>query len=79
MIGLLDIYCNLSTLYGVNWLCLCGGLRLQFLVRREGSISQERKTYLTQWSRALLEKLTGLQLVKKFPAFLEPEGSLPQP
>jgi hypothetical protein len=27
-------------------------------------------TYLlAQWSRALLEKLTGLQLVKKFPAF----------
>jgi hypothetical protein len=28
-------------------------------------------TYLlTPWSRALPEKLTGLQLVKKFPAFL---------
>jgi len=28
------------------------------------------KTYLlTPWSRVLLEKLTGLQLVKKFPAF----------
>ena len=28
-------------------------------------------TYLlTQWCRALLEKLTGLQVVKKFPAFL---------
>jgi hypothetical protein len=27
-------------------------------------------TYLlTLWSRVLLEKLTGLQLVKKFPAF----------
>jgi len=27
-------------------------------------------TYLlTSWSRVLLEKLTGLQLVKKFPAF----------
>jgi len=24
---------------------------------------------LTQWSRVLLQKLTGLQLVKKFPAF----------
>jgi len=24
---------------------------------------------LTPWSRALLEKLTGTQLVKKFPAF----------
>jgi hypothetical protein len=35
-------------------------------------------TYLlTPWSRVLLEKLTGLQLVKKFPHFIEPEGSLP--
>jgi len=25
---------------------------------------------LTPWSRPLLEKLTGFQLVKKFPAFL---------
>jgi len=29
-------------------------------------------TYLlTPWSRVLLEKLTGLQLVKNFPAFYE--------
>ena len=35
-------------------------------------------TYLpTPRSRVLLEKLTGSQLVKKFPAFLEPEGSSP--
>jgi hypothetical protein len=26
-------------------------------------------TVLTPWSRVLLEKLTGSQLVKKFPAF----------
>jgi len=26
---------------------------------------------LTPWTRALLEKLTGFQLVKKFPAFYE--------
>ena len=32
---------------------------------------------LTPWCRVLLEKLTGLHLVKKFPAFTEPEGSLP--
>ena len=32
---------------------------------------------LTPWSRILLEKLTGSQLVKKFPYFMEPEGSLP--
>ena len=35
-------------------------------------------TYLlTPWCRVLLEKLTGLQQVKKFPHFTEPEGSLP--
>jgi len=33
-------------------------------------ISHAKHTYLlTPWSRVLLEKLTGLQLVKKFPAF----------
>jgi hypothetical protein len=32
---------------------------------------------LTPCSRVLLEKLIGLQLVKKYPAFMEPEGSLP--
>jgi hypothetical protein len=31
----------------------------------------------TPWSRVLLEKLTGLQLVKKYPHFMEIEGSLP--
>ena len=28
------------------------------------------------WSRDFLEKLTGPQQVKKFPAFMEPESSL---
>jgi hypothetical protein len=32
---------------------------------------------LTPCSRVLLEKPTGFQLVKKFPAFMEPEDSLP--
>ena len=32
---------------------------------------------LTPWCRVLLEQLTGLQLVKKFPHFTEPKGSLP--
>jgi hypothetical protein len=32
---------------------------------------------LPPWSRVLLENLTGLQLVKKLPHFMEPEGSLP--
>jgi hypothetical protein len=31
---------------------------------------------LTPWSRVILEKLTGLQLVKS-QDFMEPEGSLP--
>jgi hypothetical protein len=31
---------------------------------------------LTPWSRAFDEKLTVAQLVKKFPAFIEPKGSL---
>jgi len=30
---------------------------------------------LTQWSRVLLEKLIVIELVKKFPVFIEPEGS----
>ena len=29
------------------------------------------------WRRVLLEKLTGFQLVKKFPKFIEPEGLFP--
>jgi hypothetical protein len=32
---------------------------------------------LLNWSRALLQKLTVTYLVKKFPHFMEPEGSLP--
>ena len=35
------------------------------VIHKNGSL-----TYLlTQWSRLLLEKLTGFQLAKKFPAF----------
>ena len=37
------------------------------------------KKILTPCSTVLLEKLTGSQLVKKFPAFSEPEGSSPYP
>jgi hypothetical protein len=40
--------------------------------------SRELLTYLlTPWSRVLLEKLAGFQLVKKFPHFMELDGSLP--
>jgi len=31
----------------------------------------------TQWNTILLEKLTGVQPVKKYPHFMEPEGLLP--
>jgi len=35
-------------------------------------------TYLlTPCSRVLVEKLTCLQIVKKFPTFMEPKGSIP--
>ena len=34
-------------------------------------------TYLLHGSKVHLEKLTRLQLVKKFPHFMEPEDSLP--
>ena len=39
----------------ICWYCLCKDFILTYL--------------LTPWSRVLLEKLTGLQLVKKFPTF----------
>jgi hypothetical protein len=38
--------------------------------RREAGMTPLFRTYLIiPWSRVLLERLTGLQLVKKFPAF----------
>jgi hypothetical protein len=38
--------------------------------------SYRRNTYLlTPWSRVLPEKLKRPELLKKFPAFMEPEGS----
>jgi len=40
------------------------------LARRNGITFFKNVSYLLiAWSRALLEKLTGLQLVKKFPEF----------
>jgi hypothetical protein len=38
-----------------------------------GSLSENS----TPWSRTVLEKLIVAQLVNKFPAFMEPKGSLP--
>jgi hypothetical protein len=46
----------------------------QLVVRIQKALDQQETAYLltyllTPWSRVLLEKLPGLQLVKKFPAF----------
>jgi hypothetical protein len=46
------------------------GMQTHALDRAATGIDHKNTTYLlTKWSRVLLEKLTGLQLVKKFPAF----------
>ena len=37
--------------------------------RQSTSVRNMQNSLLTPWCRVLLEKLTGLQLVKKFPAF----------
>jgi hypothetical protein len=47
------------------------------LLKPAGYVMHQQVYLLTPWSRVLLEKLTDLQLVKKFPAFMEPEGSSP--
>ena len=50
----------------------------QLLHKSRSTLLTNLLTYLlTPWSRVLLQKLTGFQLVKKFPAFMEPEASLP--
>jgi len=41
----------------------------QRIVAPSSSGSSRPRRVLARWSRILLEKLTGLQLVKKFPAF----------
>ena len=40
-------------------------------------LPRSQSNQLTPWSKVLLEKLTISQLVKKFPACMEPESSLP--
>ena len=52
------------------------------IIRTAADILNYLPTYLhtyllTPCSGVLLEKQTGSQLVKKFPAFMEPKGSLP--
>jgi hypothetical protein len=57
-----------------NWECV-GHFKLPFKLTY---LLTDWLTYLlTPWSRVLLEKLAGLQLVKKYPHFMESEGSLP--
>ena len=54
------------------------GLRTGRLTNRDSIIGRCITYLLTPWSRVLLEKPTGSQLVKKFPTFyVTPEGSLP--
>ena len=48
-----------------NWFCVHGSTEIIFDIIPHNYL-------LTPWCRALLEKLTGLQLVKKFPAFHGP-------
>ena len=57
------------------WATGCVGSRILF--RISAAKSNLFSYLLTPWYRILLEKLTGLQLIKKFPHFTEPEGSLP--
>jgi hypothetical protein len=46
---------------------VCQALTSFFNIISNGTISKEK--FLTSWNETLLEKLTGSQLVKKFPAF----------
>jgi hypothetical protein len=55
---------------------ISGDSLLSVGVFREIEMKKLITYFLTPWSRVLLEKLTGLQLVKKFPHVMEPEGSL---
>jgi hypothetical protein len=65
----LSIGSLLGNLEAVRLLGLLTGKEIAYL----GSIFWTQRTLLTYlltpWSRVLLEKLTGLQLVKKFPSF----------
>jgi len=64
-----------------NFLTLLQNLHCRYANDTTNNITHRVKSFsylLTPWCRVLLEKLTGLQLVKKFPPhFTEPEGSSP--
>jgi len=71
----------LQALYSSTWVFIqsneVGILRRWFALAQElctqritNAKKKQRRTYLlTPWSRILLQKLSGFQLVKKFPAF----------
>jgi hypothetical protein len=50
---------------------------INFLHKTDKSRYNNNNNNNTQLSSVLLEKLTGFQLVKKSPQFMEPESSLP--
>jgi len=62
----------LSSGFGTDKISVQSRLNVGFL-----SITYLLAYLLTPWRRALLERLRGSQLIKKFPNFMEPEGSLP--
>jgi len=73
-----SLYCRgkklpVLTVTGAGW-----APELVWVLLRKKKISYLLSYLLTPWSRILLEKVTGSQLVKKFLHFTEPEGSLPQ-
>jgi hypothetical protein len=72
----LSVYCARGSNTTHTYLLLISNFRpvLNVAFFLLGDLPKERTqhTYLLPpWSRVLLEKLTGLQLVRKFPAFYE--------
>jgi len=69
------VFCNVTS-------CSLTSIKLHGIISQKTVIFKLLLTgfytyLLISWSRVLLEKLTGSQLVKKFPHCMEPEGSLP--
>jgi len=62
------IYQNFLILFGLKAICITSRRSLLIHLFR-GRVIPVLTYLLTPWSRVLLEKLTGLQLVKKFPTF----------
>jgi hypothetical protein len=61
-------YVSKSVPFGVwagQWVCVAGNITCWIIAK----LCKTHDEYFTPWSRVLFEKLTGLQLVKKFSAF----------